>query len=108
VYFKEWGNVELEKIVSHNLGDVVRPISEWSYIPKGSRKEFFQQMEPNFITHLKLIWHLMLIMLLFVLGIGLLQDVMNLMENVPWMHSIKLVALLASNCTCADYVCVVA
>ena len=39
-------------------------------------------MQPKFVAHLKLMWHLMLIMPLLVLGIGLLQDAMKLLEDV--------------------------
>lgn len=63
------GNAELEFIVSHSLGNGVRTISEWFEFPIGSDKAFFLQMQSDFIAHLKLLWHLMLIMLLLVLGI---------------------------------------
>jgi hypothetical protein len=69
VQAKEWGNVELKSIVSHNLGNGVRTISEWSELLMGSGKAFFLQMQPNFVAHLKLVWHPMLIMSLLVLGI---------------------------------------
>jgi hypothetical protein len=38
----------------------------------GSCKAFFLQVKPNFFSHLKLMWHPMLIMTLFVLVIGFL------------------------------------
>ena len=38
----------------------------------GLYKAFFLQMQPNFVAHLKLMWHPMLIMALLVLGITLL------------------------------------
>ena len=69
---KEGGNVELQIIVTHNLGDGVRPIKEWVRISMGHCKVFFLQMKPNFVAHLKLMWHPMLIMALLVLGIRLL------------------------------------
>ena len=69
---KEGGNVELKIIVTHNLGDGVRPIMEWEKIPMGPCKSFFLQMQPNFVSHLKMVWHLVLIMVLLILGIGLL------------------------------------
>lgn len=65
---KEWGNVELKMIVYHDLGNDVRPISVWSKLPMDSSKVFFLHMKPNFVAHLKLVWHLMLIMSLLVLG----------------------------------------
>jgi hypothetical protein len=69
---KEGGNVELKSIVTHNLGDGVRPITEWEKLLMGPCKAFFLQMQPNFVAHLKLMWHPMLIMALLVLGIRLL------------------------------------
>ena len=69
---KESRNIELKNIVTHKLGDGVRPIMEWTKISMGSCKALFLQVQPNFVTHLKLMWHLMLIMALFVLVIGLL------------------------------------
>jgi hypothetical protein len=48
----------------------------------GSCKVFFLQVQPNFISHLKLVWHLVLIMALLVLGIGLLQNILNLLVDV--------------------------
>jgi hypothetical protein len=69
---KEGGNVELKRIITHNLGDGVRSITEWKKLSMGPHKAFLLQVQPNFISHLKLVWHLMLIMALLVLGIGLL------------------------------------
>ena len=69
---KEGGNVELKSIVTHNLGDGVQPITEWGKLPMGPCKAFLLQVKPNFVTHLKLMWHPVLIMALLVLGIGLL------------------------------------
>ncbi len=69
VQAKEWGNVELKCIVAHNLGNGVRTTLEWSEFPIGSGKVFLLQMQPDFVTHLKLVWHPMLIMLLLVHGI---------------------------------------
>jgi hypothetical protein len=51
-------------------------------LPMGHYKAFFLQVQPNFISHLKLVWHLMLIMALIVLGIGLLQNILNLLVDV--------------------------
>jgi hypothetical protein len=79
---KEGGNFDLKSIVSHIIGDAVRFIAEWMKLPMESYKAFFLQVQPNFISHLKLVWHLMLIMALFVLGIGLLQNILNLLAYV--------------------------
>jgi hypothetical protein len=82
VQAKEGGNVELKIIVTHNLGDGIRSIAEWMKLPMGSCKVFFLQVQPNFISHLKLVWHPVLIMALLVLGIGLLQNILNLLVDV--------------------------
>ena len=39
-------------------------------------------MQPDFIAHLKLVWHLMLNMSLLVLGILFLENVMDLLVDV--------------------------
>jgi hypothetical protein len=72
VQAKERRNVELEIIITHNLGDGVQPITKWVKLLMGSWKVLFLQVQPNFVTHLKLMWHLVLIMALLVLVIGLL------------------------------------
>jgi hypothetical protein len=69
---KEGENVELKRIVTHSLGDGVRPITEWEKLLMGPCKAFFLQMQPNFVEHLKLMWHLMLIMALLVLSIRIM------------------------------------
>ena len=66
------GNVELKIIFTHSLGDGVRPITEWEKLLMGPCKAFFLKMQPNFFAHLKLMWHLMVIMALLILGIRLL------------------------------------
>ena len=48
----------------------------------GSSKALFLQMQPNFVSHLKIMWHPMSIMSFLVLGIGLLQDAVNLLVDV--------------------------
>jgi hypothetical protein len=48
---------------------VVRTIMEWEKLLMGPCKSFFLQVQPNFVSHLKLMWHLMLIMALLVLGV---------------------------------------
>jgi hypothetical protein len=55
---------------------------EWTNISMWSYKVFFLQVQPNFISHLKLVWHPMLIMEFLVLGIELLQSMINLLEYV--------------------------
>jgi len=50
VHAKEWGNAKLKRIVSHNLGNGVRPISEYSELSMGVGKTFFLQMQPNFVA----------------------------------------------------------
>jgi hypothetical protein len=82
MHTKEGGNVELKRIVTQNLGDGVRPITEWVKLPMGPCKVFFLQMQPKFFTHLKLMWHLMLIMVLLVLIIRLLYNILNLLADV--------------------------
>jgi hypothetical protein len=72
VQAKERRNVELKIIIPHGLGDSVWSITEWAKLPMGSCKAFYMQVQPNFVTHLKLMRHPMLIMALFVLVIGLL------------------------------------
>jgi hypothetical protein len=72
VQAKERGNVERKSIVTHILGDGVWPIPEWVTLSMGPYKAFFLKVQPNFVTHLKLMWHMVLIMALLVLGIGLL------------------------------------
>jgi hypothetical protein len=72
VQAKERGNVEHKTIATHSLGDGVWPILEWAKLPMGPCKVFFLLVQPNFVTHLKLMWHPVLIMALLVLGIGLL------------------------------------
>jgi hypothetical protein len=69
---KEWGNVELKRIITHNLGDGVRSIVEWMKLLMVPHKAFLMQVQPNFISHLKIVWNSVLIMAPLVLGIGLL------------------------------------
>jgi hypothetical protein len=84
---KEGGNVEMKIIVTHSIGDCIRSILEWKKLLMGSYKELFLQLQPNFISHLKLVWHLVLIMALLVLGFGLLQNILNLLENVLYFFN---------------------
>ena len=69
---KERRNVELKIIIHHGLDDGVRSIMEWAKLLMGSSKALFLQVQPNFVTHLKLMWHSVLIMALLVLVIRLL------------------------------------
>jgi hypothetical protein len=69
---KQGGKVDLESIVTHNLGDGIRSIMEWMTLLMRPYKAFFLQVQPKFVSHLKLVWHLLLIMALLVLGTGLL------------------------------------
>ena len=39
-------------------------------------------MQPNFVAHLKLVWHPILIMSLLVLGIRFIQNVVDLLANM--------------------------
>jgi hypothetical protein len=48
----------------------------------GSCEPLFLQMQPYLISHLKLVWYPMLIVALLVLGIGFLQNIMNLLLDV--------------------------
>jgi hypothetical protein len=48
----------------------------------GSSEALLFQMYPHFVTHLKVVWHSMLIMSLLVITIGSIQYVMNLLEDV--------------------------
>ena len=72
VQTKERGSVELKRIITQNLGDGIQPIMKWVKLLMGPYKAFFLQVKPKFVTHLKLMWHLVLIMVLLVLGIGFL------------------------------------
>ena len=47
----------------------------------GSGQTFLMQMQTYLVAHLKFMCHPMLIMTLFVLGNGFIQDIMNLLEN---------------------------
>jgi len=67
VQTKERWDVELEGIVTNDLGDGVWPISEQAKLAVGSNKALLLKMKPNFITHLELVWHSMLIMAFLVL-----------------------------------------
>jgi len=48
----------------------------------GPSEALLLQMKPNFVTHVELVWHPMLIMTLFVLWIFAIQYVMDLLEDV--------------------------
>ena len=82
MHTEEWWNTELEGIVSYNIGDGVRPISEWENLAVGSSEALLLQMWPHFVAHLEVVCHPMLIMALLVLSIGSVQYVMNLLVDV--------------------------
>jgi hypothetical protein len=82
VQTKEWWNAKLKGIFPYSLGEGVRPISKWTKLAVGSSKALLLQMQPHFVANLEVVWHPMLIMSLFVLSIGSVQDVMNLLEDV--------------------------
>jgi hypothetical protein len=48
----------------------------------GSYKAFLLQIQPNLVSHLKLVWHPMLIMVLLVLSIGFMQNILNMLAYV--------------------------
>ena len=48
----------------------------------GSSEVLLLQMQPHFVAHLEVVWHLMLIMSLLVLSIGSVQYVMKLLVDV--------------------------
>ena len=48
----------------------------------GPGETLFLQVQPNLITHFEGMWNPMLIMVLLILGIGFLQDVLDLFTNV--------------------------
>ena len=48
----------------------------------GSCKVLFLQVQPNFVGHMKLMWHPMLIMALLVLVIGLQWDILNMLTDM--------------------------
>jgi ABC-type dipeptide/oligopeptide/nickel transport system permease subunit len=58
----------------------------------GSHEALFLQMQPYLISHPKLVWYPMLIMVLLVLGIGFLQNVLNLLLDM--LHSFNKFGLL--------------
>jgi hypothetical protein len=78
---KGW-SVELKIIATHNLGDSVRPIEKWAELPMGPCKVLFLQMQPDLISHLKLVGYSVLIMVLLVLSIGFLQNLMDVLVDV--------------------------
>ena len=55
---------------------------KWTKLPIGSCEVHFLQMQPNHVAQLEFMWNLMLIMALLVLGIGFLQNIMNLLSDV--------------------------
>jgi hypothetical protein len=79
---KERGSTQFKINLTHSIGDGIRPILEWDELSMGSYEVVFLQMQPCLISHLKHLWYLMLIMVLFVLSVGFLQNVLNLLLDV--------------------------
>jgi len=79
---KEKWDVELEGITPHSLGDGVWPILEWVKLTLGSNEALLMHMYSNFVTHLELVRHSMLIMAFLVLSIGSIQYIMDLLQDV--------------------------
>jgi hypothetical protein len=48
----------------------------------GPCRALFFQVQPKFITHLKLVWNPVFVMVLLVLGIGLLKNILNMLVDV--------------------------
>jgi hypothetical protein len=82
VQAKEGGSVDLKRIVTHILGDSVRPIDKWTKLSMGPYKVLFLQIKPYLVSHLKLVWYPVLIMVLLVLSISFLQNLMDLLVDV--------------------------
>jgi hypothetical protein len=84
--------------VSQNLGNYVSSIVKWPHLPVGSCKMLFLQMKPNLVAHLKLVGNPMLIMTLLILGIGFLQNIMDMLADFlnPFNESSCLVRLRLS------------
>jgi hypothetical protein len=76
------GNTQFKSIVTHILGDGVRPIAKWMKLPIGSCEALFLKMQQNLVAHLEFVWDPMLIMAPLVLGIGFMQYIMDLFSNV--------------------------
>jgi hypothetical protein len=73
---------QFKRIVTHNFSDGVRPVSKWSKILMGACDVLFLHMKPHLVTNLKLVRSSMMVMPFLILGIGLLQDIMNLFLEV--------------------------
>jgi hypothetical protein len=70
--YKEGRKVEINSIVTQSLDDGLRYIKESTKLSMRPYKAFFLQVQPNFIFHVKLVWHQVLIMELLIIFIGLL------------------------------------
>jgi hypothetical protein len=55
---------------------------KWAKLSVGPGETLFLQVQPNLVTHFEGMWNPMLIMALLILGIGFLQDVLDLFTNV--------------------------
>jgi hypothetical protein len=82
VQVKEGGKVELKIIVTHKLGDGVRSITKWMKLTMRPCKELFLQVRLKIFANLKLVRHLLLDMAFLVIGIGILQKILNLLADV--------------------------
>ena len=75
-------NVDLLRPYFPPLLDTSKVVEKLTKLPIGSYEELFLQMKPNLFSHLEFVWDSMLIMALLVLGIGFLQNIMNLLSDV--------------------------
>jgi hypothetical protein len=82
VQAKEGWSVELQSIATHKLGDSVKPIAKWEELSMGPCETLLLQMQPEFVTNLKLVWYHVLIMALLVISIGFLQNILDLLVDV--------------------------
>jgi hypothetical protein len=57
-------------------------VLEWVNLLMRFSEALFLQMQPYFISHLKIVWYPMLITVFLVLGIGFLQNIMKLLLDV--------------------------
>jgi hypothetical protein len=82
VQAKEWWSVHLKSIVTHNLGDGVRPIEKWVNLLMGPCKVLLLQVYPYLVSNLKLVRYPMMIMVFLVLSISFLQNLLDMLADV--------------------------
>jgi hypothetical protein len=75
---KEGENTYHKIIVNHNLSDGVSNITKWKILPMGSCNLLLLQMHPNPVSHLKLVWNLVFL----IITIPFLQNTMDLLADV--------------------------